>query len=205
MTEAIASPPAISPAPVLAYRTSTAPLVGVRVEPTPTNWVLELHPPTIGTELKKSVSWASMVSVALALTPLVMIHLLRSRGFDPRVGPAAGALVFLTAWPLMFAGRLVAGLAQRVTLRIEVSPAALCWTVSGFRLRYETVRPRDDIAAVELRLHGVRLKHRGGGGDWIAFGTRDQQRQMCLLLAEALNVPVRGVRKPPPPAEPASP
>jgi hypothetical protein len=101
----------------------------------------------------------------------------------------------------MFAARLVAALAMRVSLRIEVSPDVVCWTVSGFRLRYETVRPRDQIAAVELRLHGIRLRHGGRrGGDWLAFGTRDEQRQICLLLGEALGVPVRGVRKPPSPA-----
>ena len=99
MDEAITPPSAINPAPILGYYTSTAPPVGLRVEETPTEWVLELHPPTVGTELRKSVAWATMVSIALALTPLVVIHLFRTRGFDPRVAPAASALVFLAGWP----------------------------------------------------------------------------------------------------------
>jgi hypothetical protein len=204
MDKAITPTSALNAAPVLTYYTSTAPPVGLRVEETPTEWVLELHPPTVRTELAKSVAWATVVAVALALTPLVVIHL-RSNEFDPRVGPAASALVFLAGWPLMFAARLLSGLAMRVSLRIAVSPDLVCWTVSGFRLSYEISRRRDEIAAVELRLHGVRLKRFGRrGGDWIAFGTRDEQRQICQLLGEALGVPVRGVRKPPSPVTPGA-
>jgi hypothetical protein len=195
MSHAIPSPPAISAAPVLPYRTSTAPPVGLRVEEGAGGgeWVLELFPPTVAAEIGKSVAWATVVAVALALTPLVVIHL-RSTEFDPRVGPAAGALIFLASWPLMFAIRLAAAMALRVSLRIRVSPTTVSWTVSGFRLRYETVVPRDEIEGVEFRLHGVRLGRRGRrSGDWISFGTRDQQRQICRLLGEALGLPVRGL------------
>src|SRR2546430_10145440 len=106
MAKAITPPSAINPAPILAYYTSTALPVGLCVQHTPTEWVLELHPPTVRTELGKSAEWATMVAVALALTPLVVIHFLRSNVFDPRVGPAASALVFLAGWPLMVGARL---------------------------------------------------------------------------------------------------
>ena len=198
MSHVITSPPAINAAPVLAYRTSAAPPVGLRVEQGTGagECAIELFPPTIGAELGKSVAWATVVAVALALTPLVVIHV-RSTEFDPRVGPAACALILLVSWPLMFAIRLAAALALRVSIRFEVSPAAVSWTVSGFRLRYETVIPRGEVAAVEFRLHGVRLRHRDRRGHWITFGTRDQQRQICRLLGDALGVPVRGLPKSP--------
>ena len=209
MSYAITPSPDVNAAPVLAYGTSAAPPAGLHVDRGPRECVIELFPPRVTTEIRKSVAWATLVAILLALTPLGVTRVMRTErraDLDPKLEPVVCAVIFLATWPSMFAVRLAAAMALRVTVRIDVLPAAVRWTVSGFHLRYEKVRPRDDIAAVEFRMHGVRLKRRDRrGGDWLAFGTRDQQREICLLLGEALGVPVRGVRNPGPTAPCAAP
>ena len=182
-------------APVLAYHTATSLPVGLHVKRRAREWVIELFPPVMSDEVKGAAVWATRATVLGLVPGALLLRSLESPSWESLASIAA--LMVVVPWVLWFSLFIATILAFRAVVRIEVLPAVVCMNVTGFRLEYETVIPRAQIAAAELRWFGVRLKRRDRhGGDWITFGSRAQQREICLLLGEALGVPVRGaVRK----------
>jgi hypothetical protein len=187
----------LSPAPVLAYHTATAKPAGLQVEQRAGGCLIDLSPPPFRTKVRDGALFSVVFVLGIAAVILVLAR--ASRGVDPRLLLALALVHCVLGPPAMFASLLVASFLLRTKVRIEVSPAIVRLSVSGFRLAYETVWNRDDIVAVEARWMGILVKRRDRRrGDWITFGTRAEQRRICLLLGEALGVPVTGATKPGP-------
>jgi hypothetical protein len=188
MSSAITLPPAEPGAPVLAYYTSpSAPAPGLHAERQPAGLVIELNPPTLRDKMKGAAVFSAVFVLGIAMAALGVAFTFG--GIDAEAATALAVVLCVFVLPGLFAACLLAIFLFRASVRIEFSPETVRMTVTGFRLHYEKLWKHDAIAAVELRWHGVRLKRTDRRGcDWITFGTRDQQREVCRLLREALGL-----------------
>jgi hypothetical protein len=92
---------------------------------------------------------------------------------------------FLVIWP----AAVVIGGFYNQTVWVDVLPEAVRLVAIGRSLNLNTTWTRERITAIDVGIHGVRIRFRDTRRpEWIVFGNRAQHRGICQLLRQELHL-----------------
>jgi hypothetical protein len=174
-------------APVLEYRAPGEKLTGLHVERTGGGLTINSHPPRMVVAVRRAVvtaiTWGT--GATLLFWPPILLIELRSVS----AAATAVAVVVLASLPTNAVMGILAMLAFRATVAIDVTAETVVVTVRGFRLYYRDTFLRDEIVGLHSSHFGLRIDRRGRrSGDWIPLGIREEREEVRRLLRAELNL-----------------